>query len=506
MSGSSGSEHERAGTVLWPIELLHPDGEARRRGLLGSNCPPSFGTARPDLATGSHDSLDLLVIAPSAAECRDPVFLDDAFTTLVERLDPDGLGYVLVPLTCRAGVTRRLTRAGFRHGPAIVHLPAGASDQYLVPGTGPLLAHTVSDLMSLGPVRRRSIGVALRLPGVSALLGRLLPQVGIVVRRAGGRPLLEWLSTGEAGPTRGIIRTKWRANGGSAVLHCFAPDAEQPSWVAKVALSDDLIARTEREASALECLGPNAARAGARIPGSTVVRTATRRPVLLERRLEGRRASSLLQSRSIVAADLVALLVDWLESWSRLTVVPGVFEPAWWESEVLEPAQRLAPLLGSGPAYLEWLRGLGAGAVGSPMPRVATHNDLTTQNVLLERGLPLAILDWEAARDYGLPLADFFYAVVDAVAAGDREGPEESFVRCFHGGTPTADQVRRAGERLRQAAGVGAALVPVCFHACWIQHAANELRKKPEANRRPFLRIVDRLGSHPTAFQLPGSS
>jgi aminoglycoside phosphotransferase (APT) family kinase protein len=182
-----------------------------------------------------------------------------------------------------------------------------------------------------------------------------------------------------------------------------------------------------------------------------------------------------------------------------------VLDRDWLARELIEPGTRVASQLASGAAYLEWLRDAGNAALGAPMPRVATHNDLTTHNVLLHAGSAPAILDWEAARPDGVPLSDFFYAVADAVGTAEGEDADASFLHCFRTGSAIGEQVRLASERLRRASGLEAALVPICFHACWIHHAANELRKEPEASGRPFLRIVSRLASQPAAVPWAGS-
>ncbi len=487
------------GASLWPIELLHPEGAARRRTLLGSNCPPAFGPAHPDGSTGA---LDLVVVAPTRNECRNRAFLDQAAATL-ERLDPDGLGYVIAPPRWRARLWRRLHRTDLVAGPTIGHFPARNPDQHLVPVESAPLLYALTDLMGLPRsrwrrLRRRLVQAALVFPGTARLIGRLSSETGVIVRRNGGTPLLRWNPWEKREPAA-VISTRWRVDGGTAVIHVFRPDERVPSWVAKVALSGTVAERTAREAAALECLGPAASRAGARVPDWKLLELRAGHSILVQRILPGRRAASLLREGTIGAMEFMAELTDWLESWNRATVVPGVLERDWLERELLEPGTRVASQLVSGADYLDRLRESGNAALGRPMPRVATHNDLTTHNVLLDAGSLPAVLDWEAAGPDGVPLADFFYAAVDGVAAAEGGDAEAAFLRCFQTEGPIGEQVRLAGERLRRALGLEAALVPLCFHACWIHHAANELRQEPQGTSRPFLRIVGRLASQPVA-------
>jgi aminoglycoside phosphotransferase (APT) family kinase protein len=150
---------------------------------------------------------------------------------------------------------------------------------------------------------------------------------------------------------------------------------------------------------------------------------------------------------------------------------------------------------------LAWLREFATTLLGSSLPRVATHNDLTMHNVLLAGDALPGIIDWEAAREDGIPLSDFFYLAVDAFAAdggaGDRGG---TFAACFSGVSTQSVAVMRIAKSIAQAVQLPAAMIPICFHACWVQHAANELEKRPHAPVKPFLALVERLSLHPGDF------
>jgi aminoglycoside phosphotransferase (APT) family kinase protein len=198
---------------------------------------------------------------------------------------------------------------------------------------------------------------------------------------------------------------------------------------------------------------------------------------------------------------LIERLAGWLEAWNRATAAPGILDQKWIEVELLAPARRIAPLLGAGTVYLAWLRELASAHLGRSLPRVAAHNDLTMNNVLLAGdGLP-GIIDWEAARADGIPLSDCFYLAVDALTAegraGDRAG---AFSACFSEVSPESVAVMRRVKSIARAVQLPEAMMPICFHACWIQHAANELEKRPQAPVKSFLGLVERLSLHPAAF------
>jgi hypothetical protein len=120
-------------------------------------------------------------------------------------------------------------------------------------------------------------------------------------------------------------------------------------------------------------------------------------------------------------------------------------------------------------------------------------------NVLLDRKGTVGVIDWAEARDAGLPLTDFFYAVVDAAAACEGYADRLGALRgCFEGGGARADAAMALRERLRLSLGLSVQAVELSFHSCWLRHAANELRASPSADR-PFLEIVRWLARQATA-------
>ena len=101
------------------------------------------------------------------------------------------------------------------------------------------------------------------------------------------------------------------------------------------------------------------------------------------------------------------------------------------------------------------------------------------------------MLDWAEAEPAGLPLTDFFYAIGDAAAACDGYRDRLEAVRaCFVPGGQRADLVAPLQERLRTSLGLSREAAELCFHACWLRHAANEQRRAVPGEQRPFLEIV----------------
>jgi Ser/Thr protein kinase RdoA (MazF antagonist) len=193
---------------------------------------------------------------------------------------------------------------------------------------------------------------------------------------------------------------------------------------------------------------------------------------------------------------LIDWLSHWLASWNRITARFVPLDDERLQRELLDPAARLVHLLPEGAAYLAQVRRWGEAARTLPVASVATHNDLTMQNLLWHPPNPPAVLDWEAARPDGLPLVDFFYAAVDAYSQAGRPADRvRVFQSCFGSAGDVTPSLTPLLERVREATATSPAAARVSFHACWIGHAVDEVEKHPEATSRPFLAIVRALSA-----------
>jgi hypothetical protein len=184
--------------------------------------------------------------------------------------------------------------------------------------------------------------------------------------------------------------------------------------------------------------------------------------------------------------------VIWLVRWSSLTAVWTAETDDIWEEHVLRPAEELAPYLVGGRTYLDRLVERCDALRGERIPLVATHNDLNMKNVFLDASGGPGIIDWVTGRDRGLPLADFYYAILDAVIVtqGYREHLR-AYARCFSPAGDHRDLVNELEQDLVGTLQVGDAVRDLCFHACWLHHAANQLRfSGPEGH---FVQIAQRL-------------
>lgn len=467
------------------LELLHPNGVARHALVLGGGCPEVLRPRRPE--PGARQLADLVVLAPTAGELREPNWLENAVAAAADLLAPDGVVYVISPPRGRARFTRLLAARDIDVKVAFAHDPSTAGPRSLVPISLVPATYAFTNLIATRPGRRRLVLSALRARPVARLLSRILPQAGLAAGRRTSRPLFTWLFASEETPVSAPLAVVSVGRNG-CVAHGFENGAATPAIVAKVGSSED--SGPAGEADLLERLGRGARAAGAAVPEVLLVDRDERRTILFESPVEGRLAAALLGETPALLPGLSRRLVDWLESWNLDTRSEQVLTETWLEHEIGRPARALAPALADGGRYLGWVESRCAAVAGTTVPFVATHNDLTMVNVFVSRSGSLGIVDWESARTQGLPLVDFYYAAADAASAADRYADRvASFSALFGGAAPDA-ATRMLERRVVDALGLPRAVVELAFHACWIHHAAEEQRAGADSAPQPFLEIL----------------
>jgi hypothetical protein len=470
-----------------PLELFHPDGYASRSVVLGSGCPL---TLVGEEAAGPEPA-DLVILAPDAREGRRSGWLENASREATAKLARDGLLYIVAPPLARAKLRRLIVKRGLLAGPAVAHLPDLGTSRFLVPLDRASVRHALS---RADPVKawHRRLAAAGSVAPVLGLAAAVRSQNGLITRRAGARPLLDWLArlSGDLdGSQRAVVGTSWRGTEGSVVLY------RKPRTVAKTGLTSRSADAAAREAEMLRRLGPSAARAGAHVPSVVALGSVDGRPVVVETAVEGRSAAALLTARPGRLGDVLDRVTTWLERWSRLTRVTQPIDAAQLQTDVLAPAA----LLGLDDGYRRWLEHRCEALAGRPAPLVDTHNDLTMWNVLLDDRGGLGIIDWETARQRSMPLGDFFYALVDAVSAADSyRNRLHAFAECFSPGGAHAARARALERRLQNAVEASEEIAQLSLHACWLQHAANERHAAAPGEARPFLEIVRMLAARST--------
>jgi hypothetical protein len=360
------------------------------------------------------------------------------------RLPPDGVALLRLPARARRAIARE---GGLELGPAVLEIGGR-----LVPAERGAVRWALGAVV--GSARGRLAALA---PGWALALA----APAAIARPPGSRPLAAWLRA------RGSGTSVVAARGGAFLL-----DGERVRLAAKAGAG--LPARRElTEGLALAQLGPAARAAGADVPEVVEEGELGGRPLLVTTGVEGRPASVLPAERPGRRDALVERIADWLLRWNVATAAETTLSRELLEREVLAPARAVG-------ASVPELEQLARTVEGRPVKLVAAHNDLTTANVLVARDGRLAVVDWDTAAPRTLPLTDLLYALADAEAAtrgfADRLGAVPS--------EPGEHELR-----FRHALGVDDAVADLCFHACWLRHAANE-SLRPEESTRPFLEIA----------------
>lgn len=430
-----------------PLELLHPDGIARTALVLGDAIPPRLRPPAPEAPL-----VDLAVVPA------------DDVRTAADRLAEDGVVFVAgSPRSARAAAVS----AGLVAGPTLLHLHGGGSRRFLVPLES--VRQALDQLVPGMGWRGRAARVGVRL-GAAPLLSVVTP-VGIVARRPGARPLFDWLRL-EAGIEAAAPIVSY-GDRPSLLVHSGGGEVAKLGPVAA-------------EAETLRELGPAARAAGAQVPEPIRTGAVAGLPLLVETVVPGRPAA--FQLRRGGAAGYLGVVGGWLERWNSTTASRRPLSRTDLERAALAP---LATLDLPAP-YVQRVRDLCARVAGYTVPLVAAHHDLTTANVLVGDGL--GVVDWDTAEAAALPLTDFYYAVADARAAADGFADRAaSFAVTFAAdGTPAAD-VAELHARLVSTLGLEPDVVELCFHACWLRHAANEAARTDVT--RPFGEIVRRVAA-----------
>jgi hypothetical protein len=426
------------------LALLHPDGDGR---------PP----------------LNLVTLGPEAGETE--------ICAAAEALAPDGVLCVTQSPTRRRKTVALLRAKGIEVRQALLQRRTADGSERLV---------------SLRPEVLRRADARRFPPGLHALVRHWHPDVVLLGRRPEGRPTAEWALPEQAATEEPsvLIRMKHRAGLSATVMQLFDRRGRLIG-IAKLATDED---RIVREAELLTRLGAAVRTSGAELPRGRLTRLPDGAAALLATAIEGRQADKLLGRGEIGVEAFVRRVADWLERWSAGTRQVRVIDGSWLAQMVLVPAEALATSLTGGAGHLDWMRARCAKIEGHPIPLVATHGDLTASNILLLEGARLGVLDWESARESGLPLGDLAYASVDAAwAAGGRRDRVEAFKSCFEPGGKYWASTRERVRQLQRVCGLSDDIALLSLHACWLHHAVDEGRKRAPSEPRPFLDIVNCL-------------
>ena len=463
---------------------VHPRGDPET--ILSVN---QLGTSAEPVQRG-----DVIVLALTEAQCTDVSEREALLKKCLAAVAPDGIMWIVVPGRWRRTMMHALRAEGMTVGAPTVHNQApGSCFEFPLTGRGLRFA------LASGELPRRwwlALAVLERLPWGRAVLLRILPCVGFAAFRPCNKPF-EWLTKylARSDNVDVAIKTNWRGERARYLVFALS-DAEK--LVAKRGGAACHAAIME-EARLLADLGEAPAEAGLEVPRFVDCITAPRLRSLIETSVPGRPVADLIRGGHLHDFDAIAKrLAIWIDRWNRRTIRQVNLTPALGEALILSAARKLQASLEGGESYLDWLTTEVAALVGQQVPLVAAHNDLTMANVLGDSSGLLSVVDWEAYKPDGLPLADFQYSVCDAASAITGADRAASFSKYFVRTGPQQRQLKSFEMELRAATPGPDAWFVLCMHATWLHHAANEQAGSSSRRDPSFAAIAQMLADSVT--------
>ena len=475
------------------LGLLHPLGHAETARVIGRACRPGLALC-PQQVNRAAGAADLVIVAPSQEDLATAGWLQEAVRDAAASLTQDGVIYILAERSRRRELQTLLRACGLTVVKVLLHHPNWAEAGTIVPLESGPLAYAFTRLIRTDPRRRKVALTLMRLPGVLPLVGRLLPSVGLIAQKPGARLQTAWFTRLlEAGSDRAgvVVSTSWRGREGAVLLHAVDGRLGKPAAIAKTWLSTEGATAAEREDTGLHEIAARAAESGVRVPELLARGRLGQQPYLVETAISGEKASVLLQRHPERLGEVLSRLTTWLIAWNLSTVQQRALTGDLLEAWLIRPCREVGSSLGAGEAYLDRLVALAGRLLGRTSALAATHGDLTMVNVLIDRDMGLGVIDWETARESGLPLADFFYAAVDAVAAIDdyRDRPA-AFRACFAPDGRYRALIADLQARFVDELELTEDHVALSFHASWLSHALAERRETARSAPDEFLRIA----------------
>jgi hypothetical protein len=355
----------------------------------------------------------------------------------------------------------------------------GWSAQMLLPLPTPAEPELVLPAGRPGPVRyairgwRPGASPAMRARNAvarEALARGLVPPGRATVTAASRRPGLPFF-VAAANRELGLGAEDWFASFGPwpqrhsrGAFFLFLPGEPEPAWVLKFARLPGLEALFERDERGLQLVERSAVIVKSHAPLFVGRLEVDGLHASVETAATGRRLPSVLGSRAPRAERLKALerVAEWLLRIGMQTKAPP---------DTLEPERRRLAGVEGLARFVEEL---------PPVPAVFQHGDVGGDNVVL-RGETFTVVDWESAREHGLPLWDLFYLLTGGLALldglDDESRRDEHFVDLWRGDLPSSDVLFRWTRRAAEALGVPQEAVGRLATLLWLSYAAEDAPK-----------------------------
>jgi hypothetical protein len=257
-----------------------------------------------------------------------------------------------------------------------------------------------------------------------------------------------------------------------ALLYVAPRRARQAAWAVKfsrVPENREPFDGDERGLRLVHALAPLAAR---RVPSLLGRAQLNGLELSVETAAPGRPLNNVLSG--VIDHDgegIVAAVASWAIGLGRESRSP----PESLDAERRRLATEIVPAWSDRPGLADIVQQLG------PVPGVLQHNDLGTWNIVVD-GDSFTVLDWESARNRGLPLWDLLYFLGDALVRLDGPGtPDEQLrgaVRLFRGDHRRSPLlftwVRTAVREL----GLHPSDVALLATLCWLHHGRSNVGRR----------------------------
>ena len=391
-----------------------------------------------------------------------------------------GARQLLFDRPLRVAELRRLRREGYS-SQVYVTLPRRGAAELFVPVGQPAAGRYALGTLASPPNRRRRLRNAL----VAEVLARgVLPPRLPVVTVASRGPQTPWVvgaaTTREPIEVAGwVLATPGRDDLSRVIVHLLPAGDVEPSVVVKFARIAGYTAPFDRDHGGLHL----AAGAGG------VVAAHAPRPIgrfdhhgiafSLETAVPGRTLLALLCSDASSAVKLAAIedVARWRVDVSRATL--GA--PAGADGFRDEVRRNLAD---------RWRQdGLADRLVSAlaGVPSTLLHDDLGSWNVIVGSG-GFAAIDWEDARDDGLPLVDLVYFLTDALAwldgAGSGDHRDAHSRALFRGDLPSSAVLFRWVREAVATTGLAPEVVGPLVTLTWLRCTSGDDARRRELERR----------------------
>jgi hypothetical protein len=193
----------------------------------------------------------------------------------------------------------------------------------------------------------------------------------------------------------------------------------------------------------------------------------------------GERLSTLIRHRD--SAESVSTAIEAIASWLLQLARSTAGPPGSLHDERRRLAETVLP---------EWVERGAPRDLVDRLPQLAPvlqHNDVGSWNIVVGSPTEFVVVDWESAREHGLPLWDLLYFLVDVLSKVDgartRKERAERSLRLLRGDSPSSPLLFAWVRRAVAEAGIPPDAVGVIATLCWLDHGLSHVARSEASER-----------------------